>query len=141
MGFLYWAAGKPDDAARMFGALQHDAQLRLRREPDDQEMRARLALAQSLLGEHADAIATIEIARSRQPESQDAVNGPNVSFLRSVILVRAGRTAEGYAEAARLVHVPFGAPSDIFNDGTGWMLLLLKDDPHYDTLINNPPRL
>ena len=141
MGFLYWAAGKPDDAARMFGALQRDAQLRLRREPDDQEMRARLALAQSLLGEHADAIATIEIARSRQPESRDRVNGPNLSFLLSVILVRAGRTAEGYAEAARLVHVPFGAPSDILNDGTGEMLLLLKGDPKYSALINSPPRL
>ena len=141
MGFLYWAAGKPDDAARMFDALQRDSQLRLRREPDDQDMRARLALAQSLLGDHANAIATIEIARSRQPESHDPVNGSNLSFLRSVILVRAGRTAEGYAEAARLVRVPFGAPSDMFNDGTGEMLLLLKDDPHYDTLINSPPRL
>ena len=141
MGFLYWAAGKPDNAARMFRALAHDAQSRLRREPDDLDMRGRLALAQSMLGEHAEAIATIELARTRQPEVHDPVNGPYVSFLRSVILVRAGRTADGYADAARLVHVPFGAPFDIFNDGTGEMLLLLKGDPKYSALINNPPRL
>ena len=59
-----------------------------------------------------------------------------MSFARSVILVRAGRSEEGYAEVARLLHVPFGGlrPFDPL-----W--LLLKDDPHYDELLNHPPRL
>ena len=141
LGFLYWAAGKADEAARMFHALDRDAQSQLRREPNDPDMHARLALAQSMLGEHAAALATIELARSQQPESKDPVNGPNWSFVRSLILVRAGRTVEGHAEAARLLHVPFGAPPDFLNDGTGEMLLLVKDDPDYDALINHPPRL
>ena len=60
---------------------------------------------------------------------------------RSLILVRAGRTSEGYAEVARLLHVPFAALTNLFEDGTAEMLLAVKDDPHYDEIVNNPPRL
>jgi len=58
-------------------------------------------------------------------------------------LLRAGRgsrAAEGYAEAARLLHVPFSAAMNLFEDPDP-VLLLLKDDSHYDELINRPPRL
>ncbi len=99
-----------------------------------------LAIVQSMLGKHAAALATIDEARARQPESRDAINGPELSFVRSVILVRAGRREEGYAEVNRLLHVPFGAPSWKF----GYMncvQLLVKDDPHYDELLHRPPRL
>ena len=67
-------------------------------------------------------------------------DGPSLSFTRSVILVRAGRSAEGYAEVARLLRVPFGALADVI-DVADPVRLLLKDDPHYDELINHPPRL
>ena len=50
-----------------------------------------------MLSEHLAALATIEIARAKDPEEGDATNGPSVSFLRSVILVRACHVAEGYA--------------------------------------------
>jgi hypothetical protein len=60
--------------------------------------------------------------------------------VRSVILVRAGRSTEGYAEAARLVRVPFGSPTPWF-DLEHPEVVILKHDPHYDVLINNPPRL
>jgi hypothetical protein len=63
-----------------------------------------------------------------------------VSFIRSMILVRAGQSAEGYAEVTRLLRVPFGAPTD-FVEYPPSVLLLLKDDSHYDELINHPPRL
>jgi hypothetical protein len=38
------------------------------------------------------------------------------------------------------LRVPFGAPIDVF-DVPDPERLLLKDDPHYDELINHPPRL
>jgi hypothetical protein len=78
--------------------------------------------------------------RAQDPETLDATNGPKVSLTRSMILVRAGRSADGYAEVTRLLHVPFGAPTD-FVDYPASVLLLLKDDSHYDELINHPPRL
>ena len=141
VGFLYWAGGKPREAEQMFRAAERAAQALLRREPNNLDMRGRLAVAQSMLGEHAAALGTIEMLRSAQPEARDPVNGPSISFVRSLILVRAGRAVEGYAEVTRLLHVPFGAPMDLFDDGTGEMLLAVKDDPHYDEIINNPPRL
>jgi hypothetical protein len=55
--------------------------------------------------------------------------------------VRAGRTDEGYAEVRRLLQVPFGAPLDFDSNGVGENLLAVKDDPHFDELTKNPPRL
>ena len=140
IGFLYWAAGRTQDAVGKFRDLEGGAQARLRREPDNQDVMQRLAVAQSMLGKHEAALAMIEAARARCPESRDAINGPPLSFTRSVILVRAGRAAEGYAEATRLLHVPFSAEADWYHDPDP-VLLLLKGDPHYDELINHPPRL
>jgi hypothetical protein len=93
-----------------------------------------------MLGAHASALASIETARERTPEARDAVQGPQVSFVRSILLVRAGRNAEGYAEVERLLRVPFGAPITRFFQPEP-VLLLVKDDPRYDELVNRPPRL
>ena len=125
----------------MFRASERDYQAVLKREPSNFDVRGKLALAQSMLGEHAAALGNVEILRSAQPEARDPINGPAISFLRSLILVRAGRTAEGYAEVTRLLHVPFGALVNLFEDGTAEMLLAVKDDPHYDEIVNTPPRL
>jgi tetratricopeptide (TPR) repeat protein len=139
IGFLYFAAGDTRSAAQAFRTAERAARAKLVAGSNDTELSGQLALAQSMLGEHAGALATIDAARAAAPEVRDAINGPPLSFIRSVILVRAGRTAEGYAEADRLLRVPFAAP-DVTEDPPP-ILLLLKDDPHYDTLINHPPRL
>jgi len=138
-GFLYLAAGNKDRAERSFrDAERHGLELH-KREPARVDL-VELGLIQSMLGKHSAAVATIERARMRNPESRDATNGPKVSFMRSVILVRAGRSEEGYGEAARLLHVPFGAPLNFFDEPEA-VWLLLKDDPRYDQLLNHPPRL
>jgi hypothetical protein len=81
-------------------------------------------------------------ARSLSPEASDALNGPALSFVRALVLVRAGRRDEGYAEATRLLKVPFGAPLlDFFGPEDSWNLLPEAKDPHLAVLINNPPRL
>jgi hypothetical protein len=55
----------------------------------------------------------VSAARFAQEVSgtRDTPNGPTVSFLRTVIVVRAGHVAQGYAEAARLLRVPFSTPT------------------------------
>jgi len=100
-----------------------------------------LALVQSMLGKHAAAMETIERARARWPESLDPVNGPPVPFYRSVVLARAGRTAEAYAEIERLLHVPYGSPTYRLWDDPEPVCLLLQEDRHYDVLLHHPPRL
>ena len=96
---------------------------------------------QSLLGQHGAALATIDALRLRNPESRDAINGPQISFARSVILVRAGRPAEGYAEVRRLLRVRFGSPLGQFLGYDPAVRVLLKDDRQYDEVLNHPPRL
>jgi TolB-like protein len=143
VGFFYAAAGDAPRAQRSFRDAERYAQETLKREPvraRDIDLMVNRALVQSMLGEHASAVASIESARSMDPEARDATNGPQVSFFRTIILVRAGRGDEGYAEVNRLLRVPFGAPIRQFFQPTP-VLLLVKDDPRYDELINHPPRL
>ena len=140
IGFLYLAAGDPQRAQQNFRTAERTARAMSPGKVLAGTDLAQLAMVQSMLGKHATALASIDLARTQNPEARDAINGPALSFTRSVILVRAGRSAEGYAEVARLLRVPFGAPVDFF-DIADPVRLLLKDDPHYDELINHPPRL
>jgi TolB-like protein/Tfp pilus assembly protein PilF len=140
LGFWYSGAGDSRSATQTFRAAERYGREGLKRDPEDTDSLVRFALIESMLGEHANALDTIERARTLAPEARDAVNGPGISFARSVILVRAGHDTEGYAEAARLLHVPYSPDPPWF----GWdnpEVVILKHDPHYDTLINNPPRL
>jgi hypothetical protein len=145
IGFLYHAAGDETRARRAFVDLEREALAALKRTPElvsDNAVMVALALAQSMQDKHAAATATIETLRTRMAESSDATNGPSISFIRSVILVRAGRRDEGYAEVGRLLRTPFGgvSPANFFQDPEP-VLLLVKDDPRYDELVNRPPRL
>ncbi|HVO47940.1 MAG TPA: winged helix-turn-helix domain-containing protein [Steroidobacteraceae bacterium] len=141
LAFLYRAAGDGAQAEQRFRTLERDLAQKLQAANHDaDEIFKQLALVQSMLGEHAAAIATIEQAHEHWPESLDPVNGPSVSFYRSVVLARAGRTDEAYAEVNRLLRVPFAAPTILWDDPEP-VWLLLKDDPHFDKLIRHPPRL
>jgi len=140
LGFWYWGAGDLRSAAQTFRTAERYGRVKLKRDPEDTDSMVRFALVESMLSEHAAALDTIERARTLAPEARDAVNGPVISFVRSVILVRAGRSSEGYAEAARLLHVPYGSPVPWFDEEHP-EVVILKHDPHYDALINNPPRL
>ena len=141
LAFLYRAAGDAVQAQQRFHEVAQVLTARLSGAANDlDDIYQQLALVQSMLGDHAAAIATIETARGRWPESLDPVNGPPISFYRSVILARAGRTAEAYAEVERLLHVPNGTGADMIFDPEA-IYFLLKDDPHFDTLIHHPPRL
>jgi TolB-like protein/Tfp pilus assembly protein PilF len=140
IGFWYLAAGDVQGAQQRFRDAARFGREKLKSEPDDAEALARFAVVESMLGEHAAALATIDRARSLLSEAGDAVNGPPLSFTRSIILVRAGRSAEGYAEAARLLHVPYGSPAG-YPDDKFPEVFVVKDDPHYDALIHHPPRL
>jgi TolB-like protein len=140
IGFWYRAAGDARNAELNFRRSEQRGRAQVQLNPGDTDMLPRLALVESMLGEHKAALATIEKARALAPEARDAMNGPGVSCIRSIILVRAGYSAEGYAEARRLLHVPFGTPEDLLglNDA---MWLVVKDDPKYADIIRNPPRL
>jgi TolB-like protein/Tfp pilus assembly protein PilF len=140
IGFLYWAAGDAGHAEQSFRSAEREARKIIESAPTDTDAFVHLALAQSMLGEHAAALASIDTARTLSPEERDATNGPHVSFIRSMILVRAGRSAEGYAEVTRLLRVPFSGRQEYFGEKDA-ELLLVEHDPHYDELVNHPPRL
>jgi hypothetical protein len=140
LGFLYRAAGDTAASETQFHSLERELQSKAQPGlPPD--LSQTLALTQSMLGEHEAAIRTIELLHEQYPESLDPLFGPQCSFTRSVVLARAGRTGEAYAEVERLLHVPFAAPNDFIDEYPDPVYLLLKVDPHYDVLIHHPPRL
>jgi TolB-like protein len=139
--YLYREAGDSAAAEQRFRALERDLVATLNTSAQDRDDLAKeLALVQSVLEEHDAAIKTIDSQRAHLPEALDHVNGPQISFVRSVVLARAGRTAEAYAEVERLLHVPFGSPLILWTDPPP-VYLLLKNDAHFDELLNHPPRL
>jgi hypothetical protein len=140
IGLLYRAAGDSPHATQRLLAARHATQAVLARTPTQTDALETLAVAQSVLGEHVAALASIDRARSILPESHDAINGPRESFIRSIILMRAGRTSEGEAEVTRLLHVPFAGRVGLVDEFDP-VMLLVEDDPRYDALINHPPRL
>ncbi|HEY2676828.1 MAG TPA: TIR domain-containing protein [Steroidobacteraceae bacterium] len=140
IGSLYLKAGNRRGAEQAFRAVEHDAGAQAQRAPLGPDQLQPLALAQSMLGDHAAALATIERVRAMNPETRDAVNGPYASLLRSFILVRGGRAAEGYAEGDRLLHVPFGLPIDFIVDPEP-VRPLLESDPRFKAMLKDPPRL
>ena len=139
VGFLYFAAGDAVHAKETFlEARRHIeavpvAERRL-------ENRQQLAMVQSMLGRHSEALATVDALLAADPESRNAMNAPLVSFLRSIILVRAGRQDEGYAEVRRLVKARFANPADFLGDPEP-AYLAVKDDPHYDEILRRPSKL
>ena len=143
LGCLYYAAGDLPSAEENFLRAETLALEMKQRDPKG-ELRGyspeQFGLVLSMLGKHAEALAVVERARAMTPESRDKLNGPRISFIRSIVLVRAGRTEEGYAEVERLLRVPFGAPLN-FEFSYHVTSLITKDDPHFDELINHPPRL
>ena len=141
IGLWYSAAGDRRSAAQALHMAERLGREKIKGAPDDSDSLMRLAVVQSVLEEHAAALATIDRARALVPEARDAVNGPDVSFVRSIVLVRAGRSTEGYAEVTRLLHVPFASPLPYFDGGTHPEVVLVKDDPHFDALINHAPPL
>jgi TolB-like protein len=142
VAFLHRAAGDAATAERKFRDLERLVESRMRAAKcDPLDCPQVLAIVQSMLGKHELAIASIERVRAHVPESLDPVNGPPVSFTRTIVLSRAGRTAEADAELNRLLHVPFGTPAGRVYDEPNPVLLLLEDDPRYDALIHHPPRL
>jgi tetratricopeptide (TPR) repeat protein len=140
IGFLFWAAGDAGHAEQSFQTVEREARKTIESVPNQADAMVQLALSQSMLGEHTEALATIDAARTIVPEDRDATNGPHLSFIRSIILVRAGRSAEGYAEVNRLLHVPFSGRQEYFEE-TDPELLAVEHDPQYDELVNHPPRL
>jgi TolB-like protein len=141
IGLWYSAAGDRPSATQALHIAERLGLEKIKGAPEDTDSLVRLAVVQSLLADHAAALATIDRARALLPEARDAVNGPDVSFVRSVVLVRAGRSAEGYAEVTRLLHVPFAAPLPYFDGSSHPEVVLVKDDPHFDALINHAPPL
>jgi TolB-like protein len=142
IGFLYLAAGDKVRAEQTFRALERRVVEGRKRDArfGHADALRQLAIAKSMLGKHAEALQNSEAACAMAPETSDATNGPRMSFTRSVILVRAGRAEEGYAEVKRLLRVPFGAPFPYPFEQDG-VLLWLENDPQYDELIHRPPRL
>jgi TolB-like protein len=140
VGFLYFAAGDQGHARENFLQAEKLVRTELARGQARGDSRRLLAVLQSMLGRHGEAIATIDGVLAADPESRDAPNGAKAALLRSIILVRAGRKDEGYAEVRRLLRVPFATGAD-YSEDTEPAWLAVKDDPHYEEILQRPPRL
>ena len=139
LGMLYSAAGDQERAEQNFRSAETYALELQKREPEAVNL-GNWPRSNRCSASMKPRWPTSNRLRAKIPESRDGVNGPPISFLRSIILVRAGRTEEGYAEVQRLLGVPYGRRS-IDDRGPPPLMLTVMDDPKFDELIYHPPRL
>jgi hypothetical protein len=60
--------------------------------------------------------------------------------LRGIVLLRAGRKEEGYAEVRRPLRVPLATGANFFDDAAP-ARFAVREDPHHDEILRRPPRL
>lgn len=125
-----------DIAAARTRAAEAVAQMKdaLARQPNNADLWAYLALAQGILGERENAVASVQKSAELLPESRDALNGPQNSINCALALAWAGEKERALSELKRLFRVPFGANVNLTRVSFG----PLKDDPRFKEMVSDP---
>jgi tetratricopeptide (TPR) repeat protein len=97
-----------------------------------------LSQAYAISGQMELALATSLRARDLKPESQDSLEGPELSNTYAMILGMAGHRDEALAEIERLLNTPAGLNRWILNLSPEWDFF--RDDERFNELIR-PPNL
>jgi len=101
-------------------------------------MMSALAQAYATSGQMELALAASRNARELKPESQDSLEGPELSNTHAMILAMAGYRDEALAEIERLLNTPAGLNRWILNLSPDWDFF--RDDERFNQLIR-PPNL
>jgi TolB-like protein/cytochrome c-type biogenesis protein CcmH/NrfG len=106
-------------------------------QPNNGSLWSVIGLAEAILGQRADALEAANKLVAITPESVDAVDGPQKSQTRAVILAWVGEKDQALAELSRLAHTPF-SDVDVMADrnNVGW--LPLRDDPRFKAIMDDP---
>jgi predicted negative regulator of RcsB-dependent stress response len=97
-----------------------------------------LASTQSLLGEHDEAMQTINQAISEAPRTRDALYGPLLEEIRARIQVRNGEIDEPIAALTQLLQTNYaaGVTRSKLRLDIDWDPL--RKDPRFQALLRNP---
>jgi TolB-like protein/Flp pilus assembly protein TadD len=125
-----------DMAAARARAAEAEAQMRdaLAGQPNNADLLADLALAQGILGERENALASVQKSAELLPESRDAVNAPTDAVTCALALAWAGEKERALAEVQRLLRVPFGANVHVVRAS----FRPLQDDPRFKAMVSDP---
>jgi tetratricopeptide (TPR) repeat protein len=123
-------------AAARARAAEAEAQMRdaLAGQPNNADLLADLALAQGILGERENALASVQKSAELLPESRDAVNAPTDAVTCALALAWAGEKERALAEVQRLLRVPFGANVHVVRAS----FRPLQDDPRFKAMVSDP---
>jgi TolB-like protein/Tfp pilus assembly protein PilF len=125
-----------DMAAARIRAAEAEALMRdaLVGQPSNGDLWANLALAQGILGERDNALASALKSAEAMPESRDALNGPTNAVICASALAWAGEKERALAEVQRLLRVPFGANVNVVRV----FFRPLQDDPRFKAMVSDP---
>jgi TolB-like protein/Flp pilus assembly protein TadD len=133
---IYCAIGDMDGARKRLGNLPATLRAQLELEPNNTQYLRSIAMAESILGNHAEAIRWIDRAAEVMPEAKESRIGLTISVLRARILAWAGEKDRAIAEITRLFQVPSELNVHQMKGSIGWAPLL--DDPRFQALMADP---
>ncbi len=133
---VHRALGDTAGARDRLGSLPVRLRAQLELEPNNTQHLRALASAESILGNHAEALRLIDRAAAMLPESKETRIGMNISVVRARILAWAGDKDQAIAEITRLLKVPSELNVHMMKYSVEW--LPLAKDPRFQALLEDP---
>ena len=143
LGSIALARGEPERAQALFAQALPDFATEAQASPQDAYRCAYLGLLYSYLGRNDDAIREGRRAVALLPESQDAIDGPDIACLLALILARTGHPDEAVSMIERLLITPaaldnFEASITLPDLRMRWQWDPLRGDPRFQKILAGP---